>query len=196
MKFKLIALVLSTILLVGCGSNTDTPSTESGASTEPLSGEGTNAGTEETVEPYVLTFEASTIDGEELTSDCFTDCKLTMVNIWATYCNPCLSEMPALGQLASSYEASDFQIIGVISDISDQSTDEELETAAGLIAETQANYPHLLLNQSLYNHLVGAVDSVPTTFFINNKGEVLGYVIGAREKESWEAIIDELLAEL
>lgn len=193
MKLKLFVLLLSTILLMGCGSDTGIPSTETGTSKETDSSE---VGTEEATEPYVLTFEATAIDGTELTSDCFTDCKLTMVNIWATYCNPCLSEMPALGELASAYEPSDFQIIGVISDVSEQSKEEDLETAANLITETQANYPHLLLNQSLYNHLVGAVDSVPTTFFINNKGEVLGYVIGAREKESWEAIIDELLAEL
>ena len=42
-------------------------------------------------------------------------------------------------------------------------------------------------------NLVGAVDSVPTTFFLNNKGEMLGYLIGARDKESWVAIIEELL---
>ena len=146
-------------------------------------------------ETYILTFEADTIDGEPLTSDCFAQSKLTMINVWATYCNPCLSEMPDLGEIAASYDTEEFQIIGIISDISKESGQEDIENAKELIAQTEANYPHLLLNESLYSNLVGAIDSVPTTFFVNQKGEVLGYIIGANSKETWEEVINELLAE-
>ena len=57
-------------------------------------------------------------------------------------------------------------------------------------------YPHLPLNQSLYTNLVGAVTAVPTTFFVNAKGELLGYISGAYPKESWEEIINGLLSEM
>lgn len=147
-------------------------------------------------EPYVLNFEASTIEGENLTSDIFADSKLTMINVWATYCNPCLSEMPDLGEMAASYDTADFQIIGIISDVMEGAAKEDIANAKDLIAQTNANYPHLLLNESLYSNLVGAVSSVPTTYFINQKGEMLGYVVGARAKEEWEAIINELKAEI
>ena len=45
-------------------------------------------------------------------------------------------------------------------------------------------------------NLVGASDSVPTTYFFNNKGELLGYLVGAQSKEVWKQIIDGLLAEM
>jgi hypothetical protein len=43
--------------------------------------------------------------------------------------------------------------------------------------------------------LVSASDSVPTTYFINQKSELVGYLIGAQSKENWIAIIDSLLSE-
>lgn len=187
MKYRLLVLFVSLFFLVGCGSQEPV---ESGVTTEEAT-----ENTETTEEPYYLTFEAKTIDGEELTSDILADSKLTMINIWATYCNPCLSEMPDLGQISASYDKADFQLIGIVSDVTDTSSEKDIENAKNLIVETQANYPHLLLNESLYMNLVGGVDSVPTTFFVTDDGEVLGYVIGARDKESWVAIIEELLAE-
>lgn len=192
MKYRALLLLLLTLCLVGCGKTTDN---DTNVTSETIKAESveTDANSTEAQEPYVLTFTASTIDGEEMSSDILSESKLTMINVWATYCNPCLKEMPDLGEIAASYDKADFQLIGIVSDVSDRSSDKEIQTAKDLIAQTQANFPHLLLNESLYMNLVGAVDSVPTTFFLNNKGEVLGYLIGARDKESWVAIIEELL---
>lgn len=148
-------------------------------------------------EVYVLEFEATTTDGEAMTSDIFAESKLTMVNVWATYCNPCLSEMPDLGEIATEYDKADFQMIGIISDVMSDGATEDIDYAKELIAETGATtYPHLTLNASLYMNLVGAVDAVPTTFFFNQKGELLGYLPGAKAKVTWKALIDDLLAEV
>ena len=93
MKRILLMTVMLTFLLVGCA------------------GEKSQSGTDnQEEEAYVLTFEASTIEGAPLTSECFADSKLTMINVWATYCNPCISEMPDLGEIAASYDRSEFQI--------------------------------------------------------------------------------------
>ena len=78
------------------------------ASNDAVSSESNNQASSDEAEKYYLTFEASTIDGEAWNSDKFTNSKLTMINVWGTYCNPCLSEMPDLGEIASEYEASDF----------------------------------------------------------------------------------------
>lgn len=216
MKKKIWILLAAGVLFAGCGQNSNVASEEKNVDVtanvqeteigtqeiedKAQEGKGATQNTEETMaeseteaEPYILSFEATTIDGEPLTSDCFADSKLTMINVWATYCNPCLNEMPDLGEIANSYDASEFQIIGIISDVMADSEDGDIENAKDLIAQTKADYPHVLLNESLYSNLVGGVDSVPTTFFVNQKGEMLGYVIGAQSKESWEEIIHELL---
>ena len=145
-------------------------------------------------EPYMVSFTASTTDGQEFSSKQFGESKVTMINVWATYCNPCLMEMPDLGDIAESYDKADFQLVGVISDVMEDSPQSDIDNAKDLIEETEANYPHLLLNQSLFENLIGGVSSVPTTFFVNSKGEMLGYVVGANDKETWIEIIDELLA--
>lgn len=147
-------------------------------------------------EKYYLTFTATDVNGEEVTSDVLANSKLTMINIWATYCNPCLSEMPDLGEIAAEYDPAEFQIIGIISDVAENSNQEDIDGAKELIAQTQADYTHLLLGQDLYSTLVGGVSAVPTTFFVKQDGEVLGYLTGAMEKASWEELINELLAEV
>ena len=147
-------------------------------------------------EVYVISFEANTIEGEAWNSDKIENSKLTMVNVWATYCNPCLSEMPDLGELAAEYDTSEFQLIGIVSDVLEGDKVETMDYARNLIEETQAEYPHLLLNESLYINLVGAVDAVPMTFFFNEERELLGYVTGAKSKEVWKNLIDRLLAEM
>lgn len=179
---SILILILAAILLTGCGKNLTSIPTPDEVE-------------EATADPYILTFEATTTDGDVLTSDCLADSKLTMINVWATYCNPCLSEMPDLGEIAASYDTEEFQMLGIISDVAEDADVSTVDGAKELITETNANYPHLLLNESLYMNLVGAVEAVPTTFFVNQEGELLGYVVGSQSKETWEEIINGLLAE-
>ena len=137
-----------------------------------------------------VSFEGTDLEGNTLSSDVLSQSRLTMVNVWATYCGPCLREMPALGELAAEYDAEDFQLIGIVSDVmegADQSTAEEL------VQETGADYPHLLLNESIYYGLLSDVTAVPTTFFLNQEGEILDTVVGAMKKTEWKEKIDGLL---
>ena len=170
------------------------------AESESASGNAANVDTEsaESTEQQVYVFEFSdavTVDGGTMSSDVFANSKLTMVNVWATFCGPCINEMPDLGEIANAYDAADFQLIGIVSDVM-EGDDDMLAEAKEIIEETGANYQHLLLNQELYYNLVGASDSVPTTYFFNQKGELLGYLVGAQSKENWEAIIDGLMEEM
>ena len=142
-----------------------------------------------------ITFEAQDLEGNTVTEAVFAESELTMVNVWATYCNPCLSEMPELGELAGEYRSDEFQIIGIVSDVQEESEAEAVEYAAMLVEQTGAAYPHLLLNESLFRSMLSGVSAVPTTFFVNEKGEVLDTVVGAMDKDSWKEKIDGLLKE-
>lgn len=142
-----------------------------------------------------ITFEGRDIEGNMVSSDIFSSSKLTMVNVWATYCNPCLREMPGLGELAHEYEEGEFQIIGIISDVQENSGEEMIDFAADLIERTGADYPHLLLNESLYYALLTDVSAVPTTFFIDENGEILDTVVGSMDKSEWEKMIRKFLGE-
>ena len=200
MKLRLVTLILLGALLTGCAQNTELTSeietTEAEiieVTTENTSESASEYETQEE-EPYIVSFEANTIEGEALTSEIFSKARLTMINVWATYCNPCLSEMPDLGEIAAEYDSAEFQMIGVISDVAEDATGEDINNAKDLIQQTSANYPHLLLNESLYRNLVVGVSSVPTTFFVDQEGEMLGYAIGAQSKDTWVSIIEDLLS--
>lgn len=137
-----------------------------------------------------IEFEGIDLDGNTVTSEIFAESKLTMVNVWATYCNPCLREMPGLGELAAEYDPEEFRIIGIISDVL-EGDDQSL--AQDLVEQTGAAYPHLLLNRSIYTALLTDVNAVPTTFFINQDGEILDTLVGSMPKSAWEEMIDALL---
>ena len=221
MKKKLLAMTLIVaFILTGCGAGK--PNAELGkfadeiipnqgstvpgpeATTAPTTAP-TDAVTEEdssteseadstAEDKYYLTFEATTTDGTAWNSDRFADSKLTMINVWGTYCNPCLSEMPDLGELAAEYDSVLFQIVGVVCDVTEDDSAKNIDYAKQLITETKANYPHLLANESVYMSFLGAVSAVPTTFFVRRDGSLVGYLTGAMEKENWKALIDDLLS--
>lgn len=167
-------------------SGTETPGTEASGAETP------GAEASEAAAPS-LSFEAQDMDGNTVTSDVFSQSRLTMVNVWATYCSPCLNEMPDLGELAQEYDPADFQLIGIISDVLEDADAETIDYASKLISQTGAAYPHLLLNKSLYYAMLTDVMAVPTTFFFDQNGELLATEVGSNSKAAWKEQIDELL---
>lgn len=183
------------------GTDTNTADDTTGPA---VSGTDTNTTGQETADSSVgtasadqetgaVTFETQDMDGNTITSDIFSQSRLTMINVWATYCAPCLNEMPDLGALAQEYDKADFQLIGIISDVMAQSDSDTIDYAAKLIDQTGAAYPHLFLNESLYYALLSDVMAVPTTFFFDQDGQLLDTVVGSQDKTAWKEQIDGLL---
>ena len=202
----LITCVISIALLGGCGKAAPEEKEQENvrAEMEETSGEGQEVDTDSAEQGDTadladqsagIVFEAQDLEGNAVTESVFTQSRLTMVNVWATYCNPCLSEMPGLGELAGEYDAEQFQIIGIVSDVQEGAEEEAVEYAVSLVSQTGADYMHLLLNESLFRSMLSGVSAVPTTFFVDENGEVLDTVVGAMEKSAWKEKIDGLLEE-
>lgn len=143
-------------------------------------------------------FRASTLAGKPVDERLFSDYKLTMINVWATFCSPCLNEMPELGQLSKDYASKGVQIIGIVIDTmeSDGSISQsQVELARQLVERTGASYTHLLPSADLLSAGLSGVSSVPTTFFVDATGNLVGEsYVGSRSAEQWQGIIDGLLA--
>lgn len=187
-----VTMLCMMLSITGCANPEDVNQDSSKAPVHESAQESTQQPSQESQQPYVLQFSALTSEGEEFTSDRLAESKLTMINVWGTFCGPCLNEMPDLGEIAAQYDASEFQLIGIVSDVMEEASESELENLKGIIEETGATYPHLLLNEELYMNLVGASEYVPTTYFFNQDAELLTYVVGAKSKEDWISIIEEL----
>ena len=126
--------------------------------------------------------------------------KLVMVNVWATYCGPCLSEMEGLGNLAREMADKDMLLIGLVTDCSNGDfTANEKQTAAAraLAEERKADYPHLLPNLEMYRNVLAYITAVPTTFFLDGEGRMVGKAYtGSRSESDWRQIIEAAAASL
>lgn len=144
-------------------------------------------------------FKSTTLNGDLVDETIFDGKKLTMINIWATFCTPCLNEMPDLAKLNTEYADKGFQIVGIIVDIVDSSgaVIKGMEELAGeIIDKTGADYPHLLPSADLYG-LLNTVTAVPTTIFVDENGSQVGETyVGSMSGEEWTALIDSLLSEV
>lgn len=191
-KKCLLSFILAVSLLCGCAGGTDEGESEEGAAqkdTESVSDQGEKDASD------APDFAGNDMEGNAVTSEIFSESRLTMINVWATYCSPCLNEMPELGELAQEYDKEDFQLIGIVSNVPEGADEEKLELVEVLIEQTEADYPHLLLNESLNDGLLSGVSAVPTTFFVGQDGKILDTVVGARDKAAWKEIIDGILGE-
>lgn len=183
-----LILVLSAALLSGCAGD----GADKAAGDDPVPAGPAGESTETEGSAVQLDFTGTDMDGNTVSSDILSQSKITMINVWATYCRPCLSEMPELGELAAEYDSEEFQLIGIVSDVLEG---EDQTLAESLIQQTGADYTHLLLNESIYYALLTDVTAVPTTFFLDADGAVLDRVLGAKDKSAWEETINALLEE-
>lgn len=134
------------------------------------------------------TFKTKDLQGNEVTQEIFTYSKINFVNIWGTFCGPCLSEMPDLGELASEYDKSEVQFIGVVCDVTDYS---DASYAQKYVTDTKADtYIHLIGNDSMNKWKLNNVEYVPTTLIIDSDGNVLEELVGSKSKVEWKTLID------
>ena len=204
---RMISLISASLLIVsllaGCGNEKE-PSQPSAEQAQPQQTEEAQPSTAQpqAQEGIFQTMQMTDFDGNEVDKSLFEGHRLTMVNIWATFCNPCLSEMPELGELAAEYakEEGGVQIIGICTDITDLSgntTQEAVDGAKQIVEMTGAAYPHLIPNDEFMAFLMQEVPGVPTTFFVDENGEVIGdEVVGAKSKDAWQQEIESRLAML
>lgn len=162
----------------------ETSEAPAGEAAEVPAGELTEEG------PVFGEFTAMDREGNEVTQEIFSQADLTMVNIWGTFCGPCISEMPDLGEISKEYEGTGFQIVGIVTDVYEPGDD----TMEEIIEVSGADYTHLFLNEELYNNYLNQVQFIPTTVFVDKEGNSLGVYSGAKSKENWIILIEELRA--
>ena len=153
-------------------------------------------------EPVWLLDELNTTDiyGEPVDLSLFVEDELVMVNVWATYCPPCLQEMSDLGKLSEKWAAEGVRIVGLVSDVIDGSLNPDaaqLELAQTIAEQTGASYTHLVPDLRLVMKVLSGIQYVPTTFFVKPDGSLTGGVyVGARSYEQWDEVIDDTWKEL
>lgn len=133
------------------------------------------------------------LDGNVIKSEEFYKEKpLTLVNVWGTFCGPCKEEMPDLAKLYDEYKDK-MNFLGVVVD-TNVSMDTNVEEAQKIIKDSGVNYKNIMPNPTTEDTLVN-ITAMPTTFFVNSEGKVLGGFVGKADKDSLKATIDKILEE-
>ena len=133
------------------------------------------------------------LNGNEIDSSMFKGKKLTMVNIWGTFCGPCINEMPDLQKISEDYADKDFQIFGMICDIADEDDVETIDLAKEIVEMTGVKYPNIMPSETL-SPFLNSLFTLPLTIFLDENGEQVASFEGSRSYDGWVAIIDSLLA--
>jgi cytochrome c biogenesis protein CcmG/thiol:disulfide interchange protein DsbE len=110
--------------------------------------------------------------------------KVVLLNFWATWCAPCLTEMPAFREWQKQYGSRTFQVIGV-------SMDDETADVVPTIDRLQITYPVLMGDEHL-GAAYGGIMGLPVTFLIDRQGRVQARYENA-ELESMKRALDRLL---
>lgn len=115
--------------------------------------------------------------------------RLIFLNFWATWCPPCRAEMPSMQRLWEEFKEEDFVILAI--DIQ-----EESKLVSSFMNERGLSFPVLLDEKGKVARSYG-IRGIPTTFFLNPEGEIIGKAVGERDWDSEESfqLIDELLLE-
>lgn len=118
------------------------------------------------------------LTGEPRTLSSFRG-KPLIINMWASYCSPCLQEMGSLERLATRY-GKQFNVIGV-------SIDDYTDRAQGFLGKVKTTFPHFIDSKLTIENMLGA-NAIPLTVLVDAQGRILHKVYGAKEWDSPEAV--------
>lgn len=149
----------------------------------------------------VGSFTTTDVKGETYTESVFADYDLTLVNAFATWCSPCVEEMPELEALRKEYEEKGIKL-GVVAVVLDSKTtkgvdEDAVQLAKKLSEKIDGKFPFLIPDDGNMNGRLVGIESVPESFFVDKDGNIVSDpYVGANTKEGWSEIVDKELAEL
>ena len=182
---RIVCIVLLLALftsLVACGSDKTSGNIAANQATEEVYG---------TFSEFV-TYD---IDGNEVTESIFANKDLTVVNIWGTFCGPCINEMPELG--AWEKELPDnVQIVGLIVDISSMDDETQIAAAKQITEKADAGFVNLIGGNGAFNELMASIVGVPTTIFVDKSGNIVGEIIVGADVDRYKSFVNKYVEAL
>ncbi len=104
--------------------------------------------------------------------------KVVMVNMWATWCPPCVRELPAIARLEKKFSNDDFVVLPISIDRNGKE-----KVAPFLKSMGMENFTTYYDSTQELGE-VFPLDTIPATFILNQKGELVAYV---RTFVDWDA---------
>ena len=133
-------------------------------------------------------FDVKDLDGNKVEDISFETYDLTMINVWATWCGPCVGELPDLAALYQELPEG----VNLVTICTDGL--EENELAKEILEDSKAQFKTYVGDSGL-NPFIQQIYSYPTTVFVNSQGEQVGEIVeGALSKEAYKKEIEKRLS--
>ncbi len=130
-------------------------------------------------------FSLVTLEGKNVSLADFKG-KALLVDVWDTWCPPCRAEIPHFVDLYTKYNKKGLEILGVAGGR------DGVDAVNKFIQDYGIKYPNAIATQEFIDGF-GGIYSIPTTFVIDKKGNIVQKYVGLRPKEVFENDIKSIL---
>ena len=196
MKKKILILGMALMMAAGisaCNASSKTSSTEA-TTTESkqadAKAEDSKQAESDKEDKKFPEFSAKTVSGEDISSDVFKDSKLTVVNVWGSWCGPCVQEIPELQKLYESMKDKDVNVIGLAQDAGT-----DLDAVKEIIDKNKVTYQNIVPEGATEDFVMNLM-AFPTTFFVDSDRNIVGVIQGGRNLEAFTAAVEGVLEKL
>ena len=174
----LATLVISTAL-AACGNS------DSGYTTGDNSKDGRSQVSQGELQS-IPDFSAEDIEGNKVDNSIFKENKVTLVNVWATWCGPCVNELPEIQKVYSELKDQGIGVVGIVADGNDAE-----DTAKELIELDSLKYKMIIPDSNLEKKLISTLRGFPTSYVVDSEGKILGMKLGGMNAEGFKAFIEQ-----
>lgn len=187
---KIIAFLLCSVMLLcaGCGNseNNDTDrKTENDTQSQSDKMDNQEASTDDRVQ--IDNFEMTLLDGTKTSFEEYKGKKI-LLNFWATWCGPCVGEMPAFQKLSEEYP-EELVILAV-------NCSEDKDTVQKFVDNNGYTFPIVLDGDGAIQTMFGGIYSIPVTIIIDEEGYIVSTHVGAGDADTmYESYKSELSLE-
>jgi len=116
--------------------------------------------------------------------------KVVVLNFWATWCGPCRKEIPDLIELHKEMAPKGVTVIGVSLD----QADNRMALVKNFVEKSSIPYPNFIDNTEFkLAEAFGGIQSIPTTFIIDRKGNIVQRIVGAVSKTAFAEAVAKAL---
>lgn len=178
MKKIFFLLLVAALLAVSCTKSEAKGKSDSDSSDSRAASESSRA---------IPAFSSTDLDGNSVTNEIFSRADVSVLNVWGTFCPPCIAEMPELAAWSKEM-GENVQLVGLVCDVASVKNADGVVAAKEILGGAGADFLNIVAGADLTPFLRG-IQFVPSTFLIDRDGNIIGdMIVGAQVQKYKDAV--------